>query len=210
VNLDETKHKFLSELLYLFYYEIIQKFPDSFKIQLLSNYFALNFKKKEMLCAFQMRSFNRGKLGMLDQVNHLINEQFLLYEIQKVQEKQKDVDGRKSDGNFNGSYFIKMNNLYKTFDQSIEELCSTVVSFWRQFDRTSLDVLSAKSLGSRIAHGIKEVFRVFQDLEQIKMSKDYNLYFKFAITQLHILNDPAAYDLYIGKMKSILEINKIY
>ena len=102
-----------------------------------------------------------------------------------------------------------MNNLYKTFDQSIEDLCSTVVSFWRQFDRTSLDVLSAKSLGSRIAHGIKEVFRVFQDLEQIKLSKDYNLYFKFAITQLHILNDPAAYDLFIGKMKSILEINKI-
>ena len=102
MNLDETKHKSLSELLYLFYYQIIQKFPDSFKIQLLSNYFALNFKKKEMLCAFQMRSFNRGKLGTLDQVNHLVNEQYLLNEIQKVQEKQKDVDGRKSDGNFNG------------------------------------------------------------------------------------------------------------
>ena len=28
--------------------------------------------------------------------------------------------------------------------------------------------------------------------------------------QLHILNDPVAYDLYIGKMKSILEINKLY
>jgi hypothetical protein len=28
--------------------------------------------------------------------------------------------------------------------------------------------------------------------------------------QLHILNDPVAYELYIGKMKSILEINKLY
>jgi hypothetical protein len=81
VSLDETKHKSLSELLYLFYYQIIQKFPDSFKIQLLSNYFALNFKKKEMLCAFQMRSFNRGKLRTLDHVNHLVNEQYLLNEI---------------------------------------------------------------------------------------------------------------------------------
>jgi PAS domain-containing protein len=36
------------------------------------------------------------------------------------------------------------------------------------------------------------------------------MYFQFAIIQLHILNDPAAYELYIGKMKSILEINKVY
>jgi hypothetical protein len=36
------------------------------------------------------------------------------------------------------------------------------------------------------------------------------MYFQFAIVQLHILNDPQAYELYIGKMKSILEINKLY
>jgi hypothetical protein len=28
--------------------------------------------------------------------------------------------------------------------------------------------------------------------------------------QLHILNDPVAYELYIGKMRSILEINKVF
>lgn len=36
------------------------------------------------------------------------------------------------------------------------------------------------------------------------------MYFKFAIVQLHILNDPSAYELYICKMKSILDINKVY
>jgi hypothetical protein len=36
------------------------------------------------------------------------------------------------------------------------------------------------------------------------------MYFQFAIVQLHILNDPVAYELYKGKMKSILEINKVY
>jgi hypothetical protein len=36
------------------------------------------------------------------------------------------------------------------------------------------------------------------------------MYFQFAIVQLHILNDPVAYDLYISKMKSILEINKVF
>lgn len=44
----------------------------------------------------------------------------------------------------------------------------------------------------------------------MKIFKDYQMYFQFAILQLHILNDPVAYDLYIGKMKSILEINKVY
>ncbi len=52
INIEETKHRFLSELLYLFFYDMIRKFPDSFKIQLLSNYFALLYKKKEMLCVF--------------------------------------------------------------------------------------------------------------------------------------------------------------
>ena len=46
--------------------------------------------------------------------------------------------------------------------------------------------------------------------DQLKIYKDYQMYFQFAILQLHILNDPVAYELYIGKMKSILEINKVY
>lgn len=58
--------------------------------------------------------------------------------------------------------------------------------------------------------GIKLVFQCFNELDDLKIMKDYTMYFKFAIAQLHILNDPAAYELYIGKMKSILEINKVY
>jgi hypothetical protein len=64
---------------------MIQKFPDSFKIQLLSNYYALLFKQKEMLCVFQMRSFLKHKLSKVDQTCHTINEQYLLWEISKVQ-----------------------------------------------------------------------------------------------------------------------------
>ena len=36
------------------------------------------------------------------------------------------------------------------------------------------------------------------------------MYFQFAIVQLHILNDQIAYELYIGKMKSIIETNKMF
>jgi len=32
INIDETRHRFLSELLYLYYFEMIQRFPESFKI----------------------------------------------------------------------------------------------------------------------------------------------------------------------------------
>ncbi len=85
INLDETRQRFLSELLYLFYFEMLQKYPDSFKIQLLSNYYALLYKKKEMLCVFQIRSFVRHKLSRVDQCCHAVNEQYLLFEIGKVQ-----------------------------------------------------------------------------------------------------------------------------
>ena len=64
--------------------------------------------------------------------------------------------------------------------------------------------------GSEIAQNIKTVYKVFNELDTLKIFKDYHMYFQFAIIQLHILNDPTAYELYIGKMKSILEINKVY
>jgi hypothetical protein len=48
-----------------------------------------------------MRSFKRNKLGKMDQITHLINEQYLLSEIQKIQEKKGSSDGAKVEGNFN-------------------------------------------------------------------------------------------------------------
>ncbi len=84
IDINETKHRFLSELLYLYYYEMKGRFPNSFKIQLLSNYFALQYKKKEMLCVFQMRSFNKSRLSKIDQCCHYVNEQYLLFEIAKI------------------------------------------------------------------------------------------------------------------------------
>lgn len=103
-----------------------------------------------------------------------------------------------------------MNQLYKEFNLSIEALSTTIVAFWRVFDRPSIDVALTTKMGTSIANYIKDVFRIFQELDSIKILKDYQMYFQFAIVQLHILNDPTAYELYIGKMRSILEINKVY
>ncbi|TNV74775.1 hypothetical protein FGO68_gene16630 [Halteria grandinella] len=210
INMDETKHRFLSELLYLFYFEMIKKFPNSFKIQLLSNYFALLYKQKEMLCVFQMRSFNKQRLSKLDQCCHQINEQYLLYEIQKIQRANQHVQSNIQEGNFNGDYFIKMNQLYRNLNETIESLSSYVVSFWKIFERPQLEVEATHEIGTKISKNIQNVFRYFNELDTLKIFKDYQMYFQFAIVQLHILNDPVAYELYIGKMRSILEINKVY
>ena len=85
-----------------------------------------------------------------------------------------------------------------------------MVSFWKMLDRPQIDTEITYMKGSEIARNIQETFRVFNELDTIKIFKDYQMYFQFAILQLHILNDPVAYELYIGKMKSILEINKVY
>lgn len=85
-----------------------------------------------------------------------------------------------------------------------------VVTFWKTIQRPQLDVEGAQKYGTNIAQDIKETFRVFNELDSLKITKDYQMYFQFAIVQLHILNDPVAYELYIGKMKSILEINKVF
>lgn len=102
-----------------------------------------------------------------------------------------------------------MNQLYKEFNISIEALSASVVTFWKIFREPSLEVDGTYACGEVIAKNIQTVFKTFRDLDRLKIFKDYQMYFQFAIVQLHILNDPVAYELYIGKMKSILEINKV-
>eukprot|EP00347_Sterkiella_histriomuscorum_P004053 403361925 len=211
INIDETKHRFLSELIYLFYFELKMKFPDSFKIQLLSNYFALKYKKKDMLCIFQLRSFNVSKLSVLDQVTFIINEKFLLHQIEIEQKSQQIVSQENGQiYNMNGEYFIQINQLYKSLNVCIESLSACVVNFWKDFKQESINVDKLQKEGIIIAQNIQSTYNCFQELESIKLFKDYQMYFQFAIVQLHILNDQVAYELYVGKMKSILETNKMF
>ena len=66
IDIDEIKARYISELVSLFYRDILLRFPDSIQIQLLANHYALAFKRKEMLCLFQLRNFNYSKLSKLD------------------------------------------------------------------------------------------------------------------------------------------------
>ncbi|CDW72555.1 UNKNOWN [Stylonychia lemnae] len=112
--------------------------------------------------------------------------------------------------NINGEYFIQINQLYKEFNHNIEQLSTSVVNFWKDFERESINVEKLQIEGIAIAKNIQSTFRVFSDLDNIKLFKDYQMYFQFAIVQLHILNDQIAYELYVNKMKSILETNKMF
>ena len=84
------------------------------------------------------------------------------------------------------------------------------MNFWRNMQRQELLVFSSLEELSGIAETTRKVFRVFKELDDLKLFKDYQNYFQIALVQLHILNDPNGYELYIGKMKSILEINLVY
>ena len=81
VNILEMKQRFLAELIYLFFYKILSKFPENMQLQLFANYFTLKFRSKELLTIFQLRNFPKHKLSYVDQACYMINEQFLLWEV---------------------------------------------------------------------------------------------------------------------------------
>ena len=86
-----------------------------------------------------------------------------------------------SEGNFNGDYFIQMNKLYSEFNVSIESLSNYVVTFWQIFEKTILDVQATHICGKNIAKTIQNVFKIFKELDTLKLTKDYQMYFQFAI-----------------------------
>lgn len=107
------KQRFLAELVYLFFYKILSKFPENLQLQLFANYFTLKFRSKELLTIFQLRNFQKSKLSSVDMACYTINEQYLLWEINRKEKNdyfQKVVfaSGANKD-KLDGDYFITVN-----------------------------------------------------------------------------------------------------
>lgn len=86
----------------------------------------------------------------------------------------------------------------------------SVVNFWTNFKRHDINIdFCVKSI-TVIADKSKELFKTFQELDSLKIFKDYCLYFQFAIIQQHVLNDSVSYETYLTKMKGIIELNRTY
>lgn len=114
------------------------------------------------------------------------------------------------DRHLNGDYFIKTDLLYRDFDICRDSLALAAVNFWANFKRQEINIQFCATSMTIIADQSKRLFRIFQDLDSLKIFKDYSLYFQFAIIQIHVLNDHATYQTYINKMKSILDLNRAY
>ena len=70
-----------------------------------------------------------------------------------------------------------MNQLYRELNLSIEALSASVVSFWRIFEKPSIDVDTTYKFGMIISKNIQTVFKTFNDLDVLKITKDYQMYF---------------------------------
>ena len=81
------------------------------------------------------------------------------------------------------------------------------MNFWRNMQKQEMFMLQSLDDLKTIAENTRRVFKLFSELDDLKLFKDYQNYFQIALVQLHILNDPNGYELYIGKMKSVLEVN---
>lgn len=60
---------------------------------------------------------------------------------------------------------------------SIEALSSSVSRFWRSFEAQTIDAMVTYRNGTSIATNIVNVFRVFNELDALKITKDYQMYF---------------------------------
>lgn len=147
----------------------------------------------------------------MDQICYTINEQYLLWEVTRQENsdyfERAVFSANDNEKRLDGDYFIRVNELHHDFSRNIEGLGVTVMNFWRNLQRQEMFVLSSLDDLKAMAEHTRKVFKQFNELDDLRLFKDYQNYFQIALVQMHILNDPNGYELYIGKMKSILEIN---
>lgn len=53
------------------------------------------------------------------------------------------------------------------------------------------------------------MYQIFEEIEQESKREDYRIYFTFAQIQKFLLNDLIAHDLYLNKMNSQREMNRL-
>ena len=91
-----------------------------------------------MLCIFQLRNFQKGRLSSTESTLFAITEKYLLERAEAEMLKQMDSNDGKNHNfnnsdlsNINGDDFIKSTKLQEQFLDSIEVLGGSVVRFWQ-------------------------------------------------------------------------------
>jgi len=58
-----------------------------------------------------------------------------------------------------------VNKLYSDFNKTVEGLSASMVSFWRVFEKSALNVEEAQTHGTQISSYISTMFSTFNDLD---------------------------------------------
>jgi len=207
IDINEVKDTFIANFILIFFNEIKKRNPNSLKIQTICNHYSMFVAKKPQLCISQLRHFSERGLSFLDRITKYVNEQFVLYHYDLQQQKHEQ---RELQSNFDGEHFIKINDLYSDFHTVVDQLSQNSQEFWKGFTFDEVDVYRQHEFGEKIADLQEKCYKFFKLIEENLIQKDYKIYIWFANIQLMIMNDQEGYQMFMQKMKSIIQMSKIF
>ncbi|CDW78770.1 UNKNOWN [Stylonychia lemnae] len=164
----------------------------------------------------------QGLIGSVSNFTQLVNQKSnqvsthlqMLNEIDILSKKDQSEDklnkAFQRNENDEGEYFIKIDKLNKRFSYLSDLLCTGMMTFWKEIEKTDVEMDLLLKMSDKIAENIRETHQIFKQIEQTAIMKDYQIYFQYAVIQLHVFNDIYMYETYIGKMKSLIEYAKMF
>jgi hypothetical protein len=102
-----------------------------------------------------------------------------------------------------------MSLLTNKYYNTIEKLTQNIQHFWKKVQSDSLDVFNLYLDGVKVAKTIAKIYEVFKEIEEEGKRLDFRLYYVFALIQKFLLNDMIAHDMYINKMNSFRDMNRL-
>ncbi|CDW76681.1 pas domain s-box family protein [Stylonychia lemnae] len=207
IDIQHVKRRFVTNFILLFFVEIKQKFPNSLKIHILCNYYSMMIVQKPQLCISQLRGFNDKNFSWLDRISKFVNEFYILDEYEKHDKSNLDSNMQIK---VDGEHFIMINDLYEEFQTQVDQMSFDAVEFWKGFTQDDVDPYKQYDLGEKIADSIQATYKTFKEIEDNLIQKDYKIYVWFAQIQLKIMNDNDGYQIFIQKMRGVMQMNKMF
>ena len=92
---------------------------------------------------------------------------------------------------------------------TVDKLTHSIQDFWKKIQSDTLQVYDSYVESVKVANKIAKIYTVFEEIEHENKRIDYRIYYVFALIQRFLLNDLAAHDLYLHKMNSYRDLNRL-
>ena len=102
-----------------------------------------------------------------------------------------------------------MSLLINKYYNTIEKLTQNIQLFWKKIQSDSLEVFETYLDGVKVANTIAKVYDVFEEIEREGQRQDFRIYYVFALLHKFLLNDQQAHDMYLNKMNSFRDMNRL-